>query len=128
MSIIIISIIQVPELPSVVGNVQYYILYNAEGSSSTMARIFYPGSTEQQILTYTLTSLTRDTEYTIQIRVQIRYSPCSTYVSGNYSDSVSFRTNATSELWKQNNNYNVMISTVGIHIITENSLHLYSLG
>lgn len=65
-----------------------------------MVRTSYPGSTEKKTLSYTLTSLTRDKEYTIQIRAQIRYSPCSGYVSGNYSDMVSFRTNATSELWK----------------------------
>ena len=68
-----------------------------------MARTYTPGGSggsdvEQDKLTYVLTSLTRDTEYTIQIRVQIEYFPCSTYVSGNYSDSISFRTNATSGL------------------------------
>lgn len=88
--------------------VRYYILYD-EGLGFTRARTFYPRSSgssdtvEKERLEYTLTSLTRDTEYTIQIRVEIEYSPCSAYVSGNYSDSVSFRTNATSEPCKFNN-------------------------
>ena len=91
--------LQVPQLPNVseTDKVRDYILYKGA------ARRYYPrnsgGSSteEQEELTYTLTSLTRDTDYTIQIRVEIKFSPCVTYISGNYSDSVIFRTNATSE-------------------------------
>ena len=92
---------QVPQIPTVLESdrLRYYILYNE------MARTFYPGnnggsdSVEQEKITYsiTLTSLTRDTEYVIRIRAEVEYSPCSTFVTGNYSDSVTFRTNATSE-------------------------------
>ena len=38
-----------------------------------------------------------DTEYNIQIRAEIRYSPRNSFVYGNFSDSVSFRTNTTSK-------------------------------
>ena len=79
--------------------VRYYISYNAMGSDSTRALTFSPGSSggSDVGLSYALTSLTRDTEYIIQIRTEIRYSPCTTFISGNYSDLVLFRTNATSE-------------------------------
>ena len=90
---------QVPQLPSLIDSVLYYISYNAEGSGSTNVRIYFPGSRRNSAvrLSYTLTSLKRDTEYTIQIRAAVEFSPCSTYVYGNYSDLVSFQTNATSE-------------------------------
>ena len=80
-------------------SVRYYISYKIVGSVSTRVRTFSPGSSggSDMRLSYTLTSLTRDTEYIIQIRSEIGYSPCTTFVSGNYSDLVSFRTNATSE-------------------------------
>ena len=50
-------------------------------------------------MSYTLTSLTRDTQYSIQIRVAVRNSACYYfyYTYGNYSESVSFQTNATRE-------------------------------
>ena len=92
--------LQVPQLPSELDSLRYYITYNAEGSGSTSALTYYPGSSRgsDTRLSYTLTSLTRDTEYNVQIRVEVEYSPCTTFVSGNYSNVVSFRTNATSEL------------------------------
>ena len=98
-----------------VDSVRYYISYQSEATDIPMATTIYtytPGGSggsdveQDQRTYYVLTSLTRDTEYAIQIRVQLEYSPCSTYVSGNYSDSVSFRTNATS---RSKCNYNIII-------------------
>ena len=44
------------------------------------------------------TGLTINTEYIIKIRAEILYTPCSyTYASGNYSEPMVFRTNATCE-------------------------------
>ena len=97
---------QVPQLPSLLDSVRYYISYNAEGSGSPSSRTYYPGSrrNSDMRLSYTLPSLKRDTEYTIQIRAEVEFSPCTTFVSGNYSDLVSFQTNATSELFGNYNN------------------------
>ena len=90
-----------------VDSVRYYISYQSEVDDLPTARTFYPGigifgdsDPQSDNFTLAINSLTPDTEYTFQIRAEIRYSPCSwtTFVSGNYSDSVSFRTNATSEL------------------------------
>ena len=80
-------------------NVRYYISYKNVGSGTTRALIFRPESSggSDMRLSYTLLSLIWDTEYIIRIRAEIRYSPCNNFVSGSYSDSVSFRTNTTSE-------------------------------
>ena len=102
--------LQVPQLPSERDSLRYQIkssYINAEGLNSISSRTYYPvGSSRgsDMRLSYTLTYLTRDTEYTIQIRAEVEYSPCTTFVSGNYSDVVSFRTNATSESQLKYNN------------------------
>lgn len=100
--IVLVCKLQVPGLPTVLESLRYYISYNAVGSGSTRAVTLRAGRSggSDMRLSYTLTSLTRDTEYIIQIRAEIGYSPCTTFVSGNYSNSVSFRTNATSESQK----------------------------
>ncbi len=92
---------QAPKRPSSVrtSDIAYAIKYYETGEE----RSYYPTSTyynsshsEGDQLSYTLTSLSRDTEYTVEIALRVSYSVCSySYVYGNYSDPVSFRTNAT---------------------------------
>ena len=81
----------------------YTIRYVSEDGTVETATQYsydvYPG----QDLTYTLRFLTRDTEYNVQIRMQVSHYYCyfgfgDLFNSGNYSDFVSFRTNATSKL------------------------------
>jgi hypothetical protein len=57
----------------------------------------YPGSGVQEgdTVTYTLRSLTRDTEYAIQVRAQVQFSACSVSMLGAYSDVMTFSTNDT---------------------------------
>ena len=48
-------------------------------------------------MSYTITSLRRDTQYSIQMRINVRNSACNVYAShnnGDYSDPISFRTKA----------------------------------
>ena len=75
-------------------NLRYYIAYQQDSESVTRYATVY-GNNNGRDVTYTLSPLTRDTEYTIKVRIEIRYSQCSTYVYGNYSDPVLFRTNST---------------------------------
>ena len=57
-------------------------------------------------LSYTLTNLERDTEYNVQIRMNGVYSVCwYNYIYGNFSDPVSFRTNATRKLISVSTNH-----------------------
>ena len=72
----------------------YYIAYQQDSESVTRYATVN-GYNNGGNITYNLGPLTRSTEYTIQIRIEIRYSQCSTYEYGNYSDPVTFRTNST---------------------------------
>ena len=90
-----------PELPEFAANVRYRIKYQSELRSYPSYNNFYYGSgyREGDRLNHTIYYLTRDTEYTIEIQAYMQYSHCNyNYAYGNYSEPVSFRTNATSEL------------------------------
>ena len=79
---------------------RYYISYQSETSSfPSYTTYIASGHREGDEVFYSFTSLTRDTEYTGQIRVQVLNSVCgsTSYVSGQYSDPVTIRTNATCE-------------------------------
>ena len=75
-------------------NLLYHITYQQD-SESVPRYATVNGNVNDGDVIYTLRPLTRDTEYSIQVRIEIRFSPCSTYVHGNYSDPVSFHTNST---------------------------------
>ena len=91
---------QVPKLPASMQYLRYYISYQSQSMISPSYISFNPSSRINSTLegsqtTYTLTSLRRDTEYSIRIRAEVRYSACTTYVAGNYSDIVTVRSNST---------------------------------
>ena len=91
---------QVPKLPASMQYLRYYISYQSQSMTSPSYVNFNPSSginsnLEGSKTNYTLTSLTRDTEYDIQIRAEVRYSACTTYVAGNYSNVVTLRSNNT---------------------------------
>ena len=91
---------QIPKLPASIQYLRYYISYQSQLMTSPSYVNFNPSSRINSTLegsqtTYTLTSLTRDTEYDIRIRAEVRYSACFTYVAGNYSDIVTLRSNST---------------------------------
>ena len=49
-------------------------------------------------ISYTIQNLQRGANYSIQIRLDVRYSDCGyNYVSRGYSDPITFQTNATSK-------------------------------
>ena len=92
---------QAPAVPSWATDPDRYftILFQPEAKYDT--QVYYNSSfindTDVE-MSYTLTSLTRDTRYSIQIRVNVRNSACNNYFdykNGNYSDPVSFQTKAT---------------------------------
>ena len=90
-------LMQVPEVLNAQSylTLRYHISYYHQNS-------VYPQTTTtlnsvDDEVTYTLGSLMRDTEYTILIRIEVRYSYCSSYTSGLSSNpvTVTFQTNAT---------------------------------
>ena len=85
-------LMQVPDAQSYL-TLRYYMSYYHQNS-------VYPHTTTilnsvDDEITYTLGSLMRDTEYTILIWIEARYSYCSSYTSGLPSNPVTFQTNAT---------------------------------
>ena len=86
---------QTPELPEIVQGLRYYIQYRPVTRSYYSAQYVTPSSVNDTDIMFTIQSLSRDSEYAIQARVEMRYSSCSNYIYGNYSDPVIFRTNAT---------------------------------
>ena len=85
--------------------ISYIIRYNETGEEGNPSRmITYTNSSHSpgQPLSYTLTSLSRDTEYTVEISMETRARYSSSvcrysygYIYGNYSDPLAFQTNAT---------------------------------
>ena len=73
----------------------YYLSYYRRNSVSQYTTVFQ--NSENNEITYTLSSLIPDTEYAIQVRIEVRYYHCSsfTYTSGLFSNPVTFQTNAT---------------------------------
>lgn len=49
------------------------------------------------VLSYTVTGLTRATKYTVDVKMEFRYSDCFTYLAGNYSEPIKVTTNDTGE-------------------------------
>ena len=92
--------LQTPASPSWVTYRHFTIWYQPVGGYA-QSRTYYNSSFINETgveMSYTLTSLTRDTLYRIKIRADVRNSLCNYYYSytyGNYSDVLSFRTNAT---------------------------------
>ena len=89
---------QAPKRPSDTSNIMYRIRYgtadNLDYYSTTNYYNFSHSEGDQ--LSYTLSYLSRDTEYIIEVAMRVGYTVCSySYVSGNYSDPVFFQTNAT---------------------------------
>ena len=89
--------IQVPELPEIVQGLRYYVQYRPTNRSYYNAQFVYPSYVNDTEVTFTIQSLSRDTAYSIQARVEMRYTHCSNYIQGNFSDPEIFRTNATRE-------------------------------
>lgn len=67
----------------------------------------YSSSVAGTEISYTVQNLQRGANYSIQIRLDVHYSECrNSYVSGSFSDPVTFQTNATSKQWLlTDNNY-----------------------
>ena len=75
---------------------RYRISYQSDTDSYTRARYLYP-SGNASTLNATISGLQRATEYTIQVRLEVYYSTCYSYLYGNYSEPIFASTNATSE-------------------------------
>ena len=89
--------LQVPELPKIVQGLRFYIQYRPVTRSYSSGRYIYPSSVNDTEVTFTIESLSRDTAYSIRAQVQMRYTYCSNYIYGNFSDPEIFQTNATCE-------------------------------
>ena len=89
--------VQIPELPEIVQGLRFYIQYRPVTRSYYSTRIVYPSSDNDTEVMFTISSLSRDTEYSIQARVEMQYAFCSNYIYGNFSDLEMFRTNASCE-------------------------------
>ena len=91
---------QAPTGPSWVSSRRYTIRYESASGivrTQTYYNSSYLNATSGVELSYTIGYLTRNTLYSIQIRADFRNSVCGyyNYIYGNYSDPISFRTNAT---------------------------------
>lgn len=88
---------QAPIAPDGVANFRYTIRYESEEGNT--GSVTFSRRLVGEEHTYTLVSLVRDTEYSVQIRIGVSSSVCLySYDYGNYSDPVTFRTNETCEL------------------------------
>lgn len=83
-------------LPSRAIGFRYQFFVNQTSSGSISYRYHYPSSNNNTRVVVTITNLLRDTEYSIQIRAQYYLRGiCSSYISGQLSDLVVYRTNET---------------------------------
>ena len=112
--------LQAPRRPSGISlSIAYRIRYQPEEGYYRTISYFNSSHSEGSQLSYTLSSLSRDKVYTIKVSMRVRYSVCSyNYAYGNYSDPVSFRTNATCKL----------ILSLYIGIIINNKVDQYRIG
>ena len=87
-----------PNLNGTTGQ-RYRISYRSDKDTYPRSQIVYPYSQQLNASTLngTITNLQRDTEYVIQVRLEVYYSTCYNYFYGNYSKNISASTNATSE-------------------------------
>ena len=76
-------------------DLRFYITYESETSLYYSTYAYFGAQQEGYIVSYSIGSLSRDTKYTIKIRTELLDSLCRSYVSGNFSEPVSLRTNAT---------------------------------
>ena len=88
---------QVPKYSAAAQILQFLIYYKSNANLNPLSITVYPdsGAQEGDTVTYSLGSLTRDTEYDVQIRAQIQFSACSVSMLGAFSDVMTFRTNNT---------------------------------
>ena len=92
---------QAPTAPDGGSNRRYTVRYESVASGRTTTRTYHyhplpVNLTAGEEFSYTLNFLMRDTEYRVQIGMDIGYSQCYYYyISGNYSDPIPFQTNAT---------------------------------
>ena len=91
------SYIQVPKLPDLAQNVNFIIGYKTEPQLYFYTATYIPSLEveEGDTVNYTLRSLSRNTAYNIRIQASIQYSACSSYTSGNNSDTITLQTNDT---------------------------------
>jgi hypothetical protein len=85
----------VPVIPPNASSFRYYFLYKAAGARFSRVRIYQHNLLITSPITafnFTLTRLVANTEYTIQVRPEFRYRDCFSYIRGNYTDPVTFRT------------------------------------
>ena len=91
---------QAPAAPSWAISGRFGIRYQSDHGGYAQYRTYYNSSfindTDVE-MSYTLTSLIRNTWYSIQIRAEVHHADCSsyTYTYGNYSDPITLQTNAT---------------------------------
>ena len=88
---------QVPQYPAAAQNPRFIISYQSNAYPYPLSTTVYSGSgvREGNTVTHTLRSLTRNTEYDVQIRAQVQFSACSVSMSGASSGLMTFRTNNT---------------------------------
>ena len=90
---------QVPLRPAGIVAVRYRINYKSDGGRFT--RVHYMFSPSQELnastLDTTISFLQSNTEYMIQVRMEVCYSACFSYLPGNYSELILASTNAISE-------------------------------
>ena len=91
-----LSPLQTPSNLNGTSGQRYRINYQSDTDSYTRARIVYPSS-NASTLNATISGLQKGTEYTIQVRLEVYYSICYSYLYGNYSEPIFASTNATSE-------------------------------
>ena len=93
------SLLQVPPRPPGIVAVRYRINYRSDGDTFTRARFVFPRFQQlnASTLNTTITFLQRNTEYSIQVRMEARYSACFSYLPGNFSEPILASTNATGE-------------------------------
>ena len=92
-------LLQVPPRPAGTIAVRYRVNYRSDGDRFTRVRFLFPRFAQRNASTLntTLSFLRRNTNYTIQVRMEVRYSACFSYLPGNYSEPIIASTNATSE-------------------------------
>ena len=90
---------QVPLRPAGIVAVRYRINYKSDGGRFTRVHYMFPPSQElnASTLNTTISFLQSNTEYMIQVRMEVCYSACFSYLPGNYSELILASTNAISE-------------------------------
>ena len=98
---LIFQAVSASQLPRGASTIRYRLSYTDDNGITRNSYYFPSRFNRDRVITRVLTNLRRDTEYSVQLGVDYRYSTriCPFYIVGPLSNKLIVQTNATSKNW-----------------------------